>query len=93
VHNHNQSGISLASFSADSPLKAHEPIEIPNSRGGFDYLQVDNVKRRLLLDHTGNGTLDIVDLKTEKLLKQIKTARRWASRSIRKKDSALTSRQ
>ena len=66
-------GFPLASFSAQPPLKAHEPIEIPNSRGGFDYLQVDNAKRRLLLDHTGNGTLDIIDLKTEKLLKQIKT--------------------
>jgi DNA-binding beta-propeller fold protein YncE len=66
-------GFPLASFSAPSPLKAHEPIEIPNSRGGFDYLQVDSAKRRLLLNHTGNGTLDIIDLKTEKLLKQIKT--------------------
>ena len=54
-------------------LKAHEPIEIPNSRGGFDYLQVDEEKNRLLLDHTGNGTLDIIDLATEKLVKQIKT--------------------
>ncbi len=62
-----------ALFSADSPLKASEPIEIPDSRGGFDYLQIDSAKRRLLLNHTGNGTLDIIDLKTEKLLKQIKT--------------------
>lgn len=64
----------LCSFAADKPpLTAHEPIEIPNSKGSFDYLQVDNDKRRLLLDHTGNGTLDIIDLNTEKVLKQIKT--------------------
>ena len=64
----------LCSYAADtSPLAGHEPIEIPNSKGGFDYLQVDNDKRRLLLDHTGNGTLDIIDLNTEKVLKQIKT--------------------
>ena len=64
----------LASFAADAPpLTGHEPIEIPNSRGSFDLLQVDVVKHRLLLAHTGNGTLDIIDLKTEKLLKQIKT--------------------
>jgi DNA-binding beta-propeller fold protein YncE len=66
-------GFPRAIFSADAVLKAHDPIEIPNSKGGFDYLQVDKAKRRLLLDHTGNGTLDIIDLKTEKLLKQIKT--------------------
>ena len=64
----------LATFAADvPPLTGHEPIEIPNSRGSFDLLQVDVVKHRLLLAHTGNGTLDIIDLKTEKLLKQIKT--------------------
>ncbi len=64
----------LGSFAADAPpLTGHDPIEIPNSRGGFDYLQVDDDKRRLLLDHTGNGTLDIIDLKTEKVLQQIKT--------------------
>ena len=63
----------LAGVAADAPLTGHAPIEIPDSRGGFDYLQVDHDQRRLLLDHTGNGTLDIIDLKTEKLLKQIKT--------------------
>ena len=63
----------LAGRAADAPLTGQTPIEIPDSRGGFDYLQVDHDRRRLLLDHTGNGTLDIIDLKTEKLLKQIKT--------------------
>lgn len=63
----------LAGLAAEAPLTGHAPIEIPDSRGGFDYLQVDNDQRRLLLAHTGNGTLDIIDLKTEKLLKQIKT--------------------
>ncbi len=60
-------------FAADAPLKPHEPIEIPNSKGGFDYLQVDNANRRLLLDHTGNGSLDVIDLNTEKFVKSIKT--------------------
>ena len=64
----------LCSFAADAPpLTGHEPIEIPNSRGSFDMLQVDAAKHRLLLAHTGNGTLDIIDLNTEKLLKQLKT--------------------
>lgn len=60
-------------FAADTPLVTQEPIEIPNTKGGFDYLQVDNDKRRLLLDHTGNGSLDVIDLNTEKVLKVIKT--------------------
>lgn len=67
------STLPFGSFAADAPLTGHEPIEIPNSKGGFDYLQVDNDKRRLLLDHTGNGTLDVIDLNNEKVLKQIKT--------------------
>lgn len=62
-----------ATGAAAEVLKGHAPMEIPNSRGGFDYLQVDAVRNRLLLDHTGNGTLDIIDLATEKLIKQIKT--------------------
>ena len=60
-------------LTAAEVLNGHDPIEIPNSRGGFDYLQVDAVRNRLLLDHTGNGTLDIIDLATETLIKQIKT--------------------
>ena len=63
----------VAMLAADAPLIGHEPIEIPNSRGGFDFLEVDAAKDRLLLDHVGNGTLDVIDLKTEKLLKQFKT--------------------
>lgn len=63
----------LVGVAARAPLTGHAPIEIPDSRGGFDGLQVDDERRRLLLSHTGNGTLDIIDLKTEKLLKQIRT--------------------
>jgi DNA-binding beta-propeller fold protein YncE len=54
-------------------LTAHVPIEIAGSRGGFEQIQVDGPRRRLLLAHTGNGTLDVLDLRTEKLLAQIKT--------------------
>jgi DNA-binding beta-propeller fold protein YncE len=65
--------VPLLSAAAEVPLKSHPPIEIPDSRGGFGRLQVDDDKRRLLLSHMGNGTLDVIDLKTEKVLKQIKT--------------------
>ena len=82
----------LVSFAADAPpLKGHEPIEIPNSRGSFDMLQVDAAKHHLLLAHTGNGTLDIIDLNTEKLLKQLKTGAVMDTASdAKKKGSILT---
>ena len=59
-------------FAAD-PLTPQAPISIPNSKGGFDFLEVDAAQSRLLLDHTGNGTLDVIDVKAGKLLKQIPT--------------------
>lgn len=61
----------LAGFAA-GPLNAHDPIEIPDSRGGFDQLRTDDARRRLLLAHTGNGTLDMIDLQTEKILTPLK---------------------
>jgi DNA-binding beta-propeller fold protein YncE len=58
---------------ADALLKPHPPVEIRESRGGFGSLLVDDQKRRLLLAHTGNGTLDVIDLNTEQVVRQIKT--------------------
>ena len=54
-------------------LRPQPPVEISDSRGGFGVLAVDDPKRRLLLAHTGNGTLDVMDLNTGKVIKQIKT--------------------
>lgn len=53
-------------------LQPQPPVEIRDARGGFGALLVDDQKRRLLLAHTGNGTLDVLDLNTETLVKQIK---------------------
>jgi hypothetical protein len=58
---------------AESPLRPQRPVEIRDSRGGFGSLLVDDQKRRLLLAHTGNGTLDVMDLNTEQVVKQIQT--------------------
>lgn len=63
----------LLGRAADALLKPHPPVEIRESRGGFGSLMVDDQKRRLLLAHTGNGTLDVMDLSTEQVVKQIKT--------------------
>lgn len=72
-------GIALQLFARNSPaaepLTLGEPIVVPDSKGGFDYLQVDVEARRLLADHTANGTLDVVDLDSGKLIKHIPTGR------------------
>ena len=58
---------------AEAPLVGDEPILVPDSKGGFDFLEMDNTNHRLLADHTGNGTLDVFDADSGKLLKHIKT--------------------
>ena len=58
---------------AAGPLVADKPIPVPDSKGGFDFLEVDPAQRRLLASHAGNGTLDVFDLDTGKLLKHIPT--------------------
>ena len=60
---------------AAAPLKLEEPIIVPDSKGGFDYLQVDEAKRRLLCSHTGNNTLDVFDLDSGKLIKHVPTGK------------------
>src|SRR6476619_155735 len=58
---------------APAPLKADEPIVVPDSQGRFDFIDVDTVARRLLANHTQNGTLDVFDLDSGKLLKHCPT--------------------
>ena len=57
------------------PLTVQDPVIVPDSKGGFDYLQVDAPARRLLANHTGNNTLDVLDLDSGKLLKHIPTGK------------------
>ena len=60
---------------ASAPLVAGAPIVVPDSKGGFDYLQVDEARRRLLANHTANNTLDVFDLDSGKLIKQVPTGK------------------
>ena len=62
-----------AAHAAPAPLKADEPIVVPDSKGRFDFIQVDTVARRLLANHTKNATLDVFDLDSGKLLKHCPT--------------------
>ena len=62
-----------ASAFAGAPLTAQPPIPVPGTKGGFDFLEIDATKHRLLADHTGNGTLDVFNLADGKLIKSVPT--------------------
>lgn len=55
------------------PLTAGEPIPLPDTSGGFDFIRFDGAENRLLLGHEGNKTFDVVDLNSKKLLKAVPT--------------------
>ena len=57
---------------ADS-LIPQGPIELAGTHGGFDFIKIDSANRRLLACHTGNGSLDVIDVATSKLIKSIPT--------------------
>ena len=60
---------------AAEPLLADKPILIPGAKGGFDFLEVDAAKRRLLACHAGNGTLDVFKLDTGQLIRIVPTGK------------------
>jgi DNA-binding beta-propeller fold protein YncE len=57
-----------------APLTAGEPILLPGTQGGFDFIRVDTAANRLLLGHEGNKSFDVFDLNTRKLLKVVPTS-------------------
>lgn len=61
----------LTSRGETVPLEMGEPIRVPDTKKGFDYLEVDRPLKRLLADHTRNGTLDVFDLPDGKLRKSV----------------------
>jgi DNA-binding beta-propeller fold protein YncE len=64
----------LGSASADpGPLTPGNPVELTNTHGKFDFIKVDAARRRLLACHTGNGTLDVIDLDTGKPVASVLT--------------------
>jgi len=60
------------SSGADAPpaLAPQTPILVQRAPGTFDYLEVDDKYRRLLVAHTGSRTLDIIDLNNNNVLRQ-----------------------
>lgn len=63
--------VPLSAMAADPVLKAQPRIIIAGTRGGFTELEVDKMNRRLLLAHAGNGTLDVMELGSETVIKTI----------------------
>src|SRR5690242_567890 len=50
-----------------------DAIRLEKTQGRFDFLRIDPARHRLLLAHTGNKSLDIIDLDSERLLKSVST--------------------
>jgi DNA-binding beta-propeller fold protein YncE len=57
-----------------APLTAGEPILLPGTQAGFDFIRLDTAANRLLLGHAGNKSFDVFDLKTRKVLKVVPTS-------------------
>jgi DNA-binding beta-propeller fold protein YncE len=55
----------------ETPLERVKTIALKGPVGGMDHLAVDAKRGRLLVANTVNNSLDVVDLKAGKLLKQV----------------------
>ena len=65
--------VPLSATLADSlTLTPAASIEIPNSKGKFDFLRIDEKRHRLLAAHENDGTADYVDLKNNSLIARLK---------------------
>ena len=64
-------GGTVSSLAVASPLKAEQPITLQGPAGKFDFMGTDPSMSRILAAHRGTRTLEIIDLKTGKLLKAI----------------------
>lgn len=60
-----------STLSADGPLVLEKTIALKGVAGKLDHVAVDSVGLRLFVANKPNNTLDIVDLKTGKMIKQI----------------------
>jgi DNA-binding beta-propeller fold protein YncE len=59
--------------SAADSLIPGNPVEVTGTQGKFDFIKIDSANNRLLACHTGNGSLDVIDVTTSKLIKSIAT--------------------
>src|SRR5262249_32637861 len=67
--------MSASTFAVAAPPATVQPaatIEIPASKGKFDFLRVDQKRHRLLAAHENDGTADYFDLTTNQLIARVK---------------------
>lgn len=53
------------------PLERIETIALKGPVGGLDHMAIDAARGRLLVANTANGSLDVVDIKANRLLQQV----------------------
>jgi YVTN family beta-propeller protein len=63
--------ISGSASAADQPLILERTIPLENVTGRIDHMAVDTVGKRLFVAELGNDSVDVVDLKTGKVLHRI----------------------
>jgi DNA-binding beta-propeller fold protein YncE len=67
----------LLGFALRSPaalLEPGDPILLPGTHSGFDFIRIDTEANRLLLGHEGNKSFDVFDLSSKKFLKAVPTS-------------------
>lgn len=69
-------GLAAASFCSPlagaADLVTAEPAHrLAGTKGRFDFIAIDSERHRLLAAHTGNGSVDVVDLMTGALIKAV----------------------
>ncbi|OJV40197.1 MAG: hypothetical protein BGO25_03355 [Acidobacteriales bacterium 59-55] len=65
------SGLSFAQASASVPLKLESTIAMPDVQGRIDHLAIDLKGRRLFVAALGNNSVEVIDLKANKLIHTI----------------------
>ncbi|HEV3272636.1 MAG TPA: YncE family protein [Candidatus Methylacidiphilales bacterium] len=58
---------------AADTLIPQSPVKVTGTQGKFDFIKIDTAQNRLLACHTANGSLDVIDVATSKLIKSIPT--------------------
>ena len=53
------------------PLKREAIITLPHTSGRIDHLTIDAARERLIVAEFGNGTVDVVDVRTRKVIHRI----------------------
>ncbi|HEY2083250.1 MAG TPA: YncE family protein [Verrucomicrobiae bacterium] len=66
--------LALSVRASAAPLTAGEPILLPGTHDGFDFIRLDAGANRLLLGHEGNKSFDVFDIGAKKLLKVVPTS-------------------